>query len=244
MFAVVWEYSSLWVFGCVDAWGSKRYLSTLASTLGWFHSLKEIVMQNCCTNKGKKIEERPDWCVFSGLRRLHGIPYDGSTSDGSSTHKADEIIDALVGHSDLRWIHLEGVAEGLLIGRTGCVALVTILCNTAHIIVSLHLKNTQLTREGPATLARGLASNSTLNELSISNTNVEEDRTPFTEPGWHTIFSAFCSPMCRLEKLQLRCSNLKTLDISHTLQLTISGCREILQPLQTPCFRLECLILN
>jgi hypothetical protein len=134
--------------------------------------------------------------------------------------KQDEIIDALVGHSGLRWIHLEGaVAEGLLIGRTGCVALVTILCNTAHKIVSLLLKNTQLTCEGPATLARGLASNSTLNELSISDTNVEEDRTPFTEPGWHTLFSAFRSPMCWLEKLQLRCSNLKTLDISHTLQV-------------------------
>ena len=93
-------------------------------------------------------------------------------------------------------------------------------------------------------MARGLASNSTLNELSIFDTNVEEDRTPFTEPGWHTIFSAFCSPMCRLEKLQLWCDNLKTLDISHTLQMTISGWREILQPLQTPCFRLECLIFN
>ena len=58
--------------------------------------------------------------------------------------KQDGIIDLLVGHSGLRWIHLEGVAEGLLIGRTGCVALVTMLvCNTAHKIVSLHLKNTQ-----------------------------------------------------------------------------------------------------
>ena len=152
----------------------------------------------------------------------------------------------LVGHSGLRWIRLEGVvAEGLLIGRTRCMALVNILCNTAHKIVSLYLKNIQLTREGPTTLARGLASNSTLNELSISDTNVEEDRTPFTEPEWHTIFSAlYSSPMCRLEKLQLRCSNLKTLDISHTLKMTISGWREILQPLQTPCFRLECLILN
>ena len=160
--------------------------------------------------------------------------------------KQDEIIDALVGHSGLRWICLEGVvAEGLLIGRTGCMALVNILCNTAHKIVSLYLKNIQLTREGPTTLARGLASNSTLNELSISDTNVEEDRTPFTEPEWHTIFSALSSsPMCRLEKLQLRCSNLKTLDISHTLLMAISGWREILQPLQTPCFRLECLILN
>jgi hypothetical protein len=110
-------------------------------------------------------------------------------------------------------------------------------------------------------LARGLASNSTLNELCIPDTDEDIDPS-ITESGWHVLFSALCSPMCRLEKLELKSSNvndastlslssslrqssnLKTLDLSSTSHITIAGWREIFQPLLTTLCILECLILD
>jgi hypothetical protein len=80
------------------------------------------------------------------------------------------------------------------------MALAAILCNPAYKIEALHLKNTEFGDEGVIILASGIANNSTLNELCIQG-NDDDDPLPIAESGWSAIFSALCSPMCRLEKL-------------------------------------------
>ena len=52
-------------------------------------------------------------------------------------------------------------------------------------------------------MASGFASNSMLNELCIHDNSKDIDPS-ITEIGWHAIFSALYSPMCRLEKLELQ----------------------------------------
>ncbi len=83
----------------------------------------------------------------------------------------------------------------------------TILGNPASKIEALHLENTLLGDEGATILGRGLASNSTLNKLCIPDTNEDIDPS-ITESGWQALFSALCSAMCRLEKLELKSSNV------------------------------------
>ncbi len=56
---------------------------------------------------------------------------------------------------------------------------------------------------GVIILASGFASNSMLNELCIHDNSKDIDPS-ITEIGWHAIFSALYSPMCRLEKLELQ----------------------------------------
>ena len=93
----------------------------------------------------------------------------------SQEEQAGGIIEALIGYSGLKRIYLSGDSERLLIGMKGFTALVDILCNSASKIETLYLEDTQLGDEGATILASGLASNSTLSELCISDTDEDDD---------------------------------------------------------------------
>ncbi len=241
-----------------NAVGCESYFTALASFLWKFRSLKEFVLHNCCIDESGVIffGEMPSWSIYSGLREYHGIPYD------CSTREVGNVLNALVGHSGLRSIHLEGVSTGLRIGLNGCQALATMLRRSESKLDVLHLANAKFGDEGATILAHALTSNYTLKHLSISDTSEHEDEDDvITEIGWQVIFSALNRAVCRsrLEELYLQSNNvavlslsdalrtlrdLKVLDLSYNPGIPTTCWQAIFQPLRTPGCFLESLLLN
>ena len=164
-----------------------------------------------------------------------------------------ELMQYLSGHSGLRKLDLSNTE----VGKLGCSVLVDLLRNPTIKLRVLNLARNNLGDAEAAVLASGMARNTSLKEINLSNNR------SITEVGWQALLDALSTSSCRLEKLTLEYNHindaaaqslsnvlnkntatLKTLTRGFIQGITLTGWRVMFGSLRSPTCALENLNLR
>ena len=173
--------------------------------------------------------------------------------DPGSQQVARDLVQSLSGHSLLRKLDL-GYTN---LGKHGCSALADLLRNPNTNLRVLDLTSNHLDDTEAAVLSTGMADNTTLKEINLSNNS------NITQAGWEALFDHLnYSASCRLEMIKLegnvindaaaQClstaldvnTTIKTLDLGFVRGITITGWRVLFGSLRSPTCVLEDLVLS
>ena len=167
--------------------------------------------------------------------------------------QAGKLMQSLNGHSGLRKLDLSSTN----VGKLGCSALVDDLLSNPNINLRiLNLGSNHLGDAEAVALSSGIAGNTTLKEINLSNNR------GITEVGWQALFGTLSNSSCRLERLMLAQNwindaaaqslfnaltsktTLKTLNLGYIRGITITGWRVLFDFLRNQTCALENLDLS